>query len=125
MGLGSGTIFIVFGASAILLTTLMLAQVVPVEEEFTRIDYLLAIGYRISSVLYIAAGLTLILSRKVSYNLFLAAIAAIFAANLNYWIVEGSSPLSFEMLMFYAPEWLALAATTVYAWKLRASGYLK
>lgn len=121
----AGLYFIIFGSAAIILTTLMLTQVVSVEEEFTRIDYVLALGYRLSSVLYIAAGLTLILYRKVSYNLFVAAIASIFAANLNYWVVEGSSPLSFQMLTFYAPEWLALIATTIYTWKLRVSGYLR
>lgn len=121
----AGLYFIIFGAAAILLTTLLLSGIVAVEEELTRSDYLLAIGYRLSSALYIAAGLTLLLYRKISYHLFVAAIAAIIAANFNYWIVEGVSPLSYDMLLFYTPEWLALIATTVYAWKLRASGYLK
>lgn len=121
----AGLYFILVGIAAIVMTTLLLTGAVPLDEDPATRDYFLAIVYRLSSVLYIAGGVTLLTYRKISYYLFLGAIAAIFAANVNYWLVEGSSPVSMDSVIFYAPEWIALVATTLYASRLKATGYLK
>lgn len=120
----AGLYFIIVGGAAIVMTTLILTQAVSVDEEMTSSDYFLAIAFRLSSALYVAGGITLLLKRKTSYYLFVAAIAAIFASYINFWIVQGSSPINRDTLLFYAPEWIALIATTFYARKLMTDGYL-
>jgi hypothetical protein len=116
--------FIVWGTYHFALTFLLVAGVIKVESELFTSDYLFTGALRVISVLYVAAGISLLRRRKISVFIFAIAVLANVAVYISFVVATGDSPLGSLEAPYKITEWIALVATTIYAWKLEKDGIL-